>query len=411
MRLSRPMTMSHILYDAIVRGRFRQVQYLVNSGIPLDGTDSPCSLVAALHIVNGRTRDRFFRFLLNSGADYNCFDGRTGRNVLSWACLLERTNEVKTLLSFAPGDIDMDARDFGGHAALHHSVSTGSVPLVRLLLKHLIKYGLSADVAAQNGLTPYQYAQKLGFRDIADVLRNEGFASMHRISIIGALPRITEEQPRYVSKDALRKCIAGDLPLQHRGFACQRQLELSTEAKQNVAEKVQRKGHVRFVGLRLRKPEPKSLKCAAKSLDSGMQTHIKFHSEAKLYGRISSNASRRITQVNRELCNINLPSMIDAVSLEMSPSFRAPVKTTQTHSKDFAVRRSESNVHRGATSHPTDIHSIVLAAASLKRKAAFRQSISSDHDAAMRHPTDTVRSAVEKFKSKNGAHVPHKEDA
>ena len=405
--------MSHILYDAIVRGRFRQVQYLVNSGIPLDGTDSPCSLVAALHIANGRTRDRFFRFLLNSGADYNCFDGRTGRNVLSWACLLERTNEVKTLLSFAPGDIEMDARDFGGHAALHHSVSTGSVPLVRLLLKHLNKYGLSTDVAAQNGLTPCQYAQKLGFRDIADVLRNEGFASMHRLSIIGALPRITEEQPRCVSKDALRKCIAGDLPLRHRGFACQRQLELSTEAKQNVADKVPRKGHVRFVGLRLRKPEPKSaLKSVSKSLDSAVQTHIKFHSEAKLYGRISSNASRMITHVNRELCNISLPSMIDAVSLEMSPSFRATVKTTQTPSKDFAMHRSVSIVHRGAAaSHPTDIHSIVLAAASLKRKAAFRQSVSSDHDVALRHPTDTVRHAVEKFKSKNGHPVPRKEDA
>ena len=401
MHLSLPVTMSHVLYDAVVNGRFRQVQYLINSGVPLDGPESPSCLVAALHIPNGRTRDRFFRFLLNSGANYNCVERRTGRNVLTCACTLDRLNEVKMLLSFAPGDIEMNTRDFCGYTALHHSVSTGNVHLVRLLLRHLMKYGLSTDVAAHNGLSPYQYAQKLGFQNVADVLRNEGFASVHRLSIIGQLPSIAEEHPQYVvDKDTLRTSIAGGWPLHPGGFVCQRQLELAGEAKPTPAVKhpPRTQGHVRFVGLR--NPQPRYVNTLAKSLDSGLQTTLKRHSESNTYGRVSSNASRRIIQGKKERRNIDLPSMIGAISLEMSPSYRAPAGKVPPIMGDNAAHEADSHLRERLASNTFNANSNVLATSGSKQKTPRQQSVSHGHESTTPHPCDIVRAAVEKFKRK-----------
>ena len=403
--------MSPVLYDAIIHGRFRQVQYLINSGVPIDGPNSQCALDAALHIPNGRTRDRFFRFLLSCGANYNCVDRETGRNVFATACKLERVKELKTLLSFAPGDIDMNARDAYGYTALHHAVSTGSVSLVQLIVTNLMRYGLSADVTSHGGLTPYQYAQRFGFYNIADILRQEGFASVHRLSIVGTLPRIAEETTRRVGKDVLRSSIAGGRSLHHGGFVCQRQQQLATAAKQTRDDKhpPNRPRHPRFVGLSKRQTQLTNP--VTTSLDSGLQAVIKFHSEPNAYGRISSDALRRISRMNRQHRDVDLPSIIDVVSLEMSPSYRAPAEHIVPIIRDSRVQKKQSVVLERLASNASNLNIAVPALSAPKRTSSSGLSEAHGRESPTRHPSAMVQAAVETFKRNIASPMPRKGDS
>ena len=171
--------MASALFDAIQTGRFRQVKFLLDNGVSIKTKNFQGQnlLVSCLHIGEPELRTKMFKFLLKRGVDCCDVDKKTGRDVLGWCCALDRDAETAALLQAAAGDINLNRFDHHGLTCLHHATKTGNTDLVQLLLNIFKKYHLSVDIADKEGLTPYLYAQRLGFYDIAAMLLEEGNAS------------------------------------------------------------------------------------------------------------------------------------------------------------------------------------------------------------------------------------------
>ena len=170
--------MSRGLTQAILSGRFTHVKYLVDSGICLNlkTLKHESVLITALKIGDFNKRIRFFGFLISRGADCCAVDTLAGRDVLSWACVLQRTEEIKVLLSHALCDINFRHQDLGGYSALHHAVIAGNEEITRLLVSTMQKFHVSVDIKDNWGVTPYHHATGLGFFKIANILIKEGGA-------------------------------------------------------------------------------------------------------------------------------------------------------------------------------------------------------------------------------------------
>ncbi len=104
-------------------------------------------------------------------------DKTTGRDVLAWAASLGRDAQINTILELCLQDINILRPDRENMTSIHHAVISGNIRAVQALLIVCNKYRLNIDLGDNKGLTPYIYARKLGYHDIAELLVTMGAAS------------------------------------------------------------------------------------------------------------------------------------------------------------------------------------------------------------------------------------------
>ncbi|XP_046352463.2 uncharacterized protein LOC124132555 isoform X1 [Haliotis rufescens] len=173
------MSVSNNLFYAVLKARFQKTRFLLDRFTDVNSRNDfgYNTLVAALHIEHDVKRHKMFTMLIRHGADPERKDLTHGRNTLSWACHLGRELQVEHLLLDYGGDMDLAERDNDGLTALHHATHAGCLTIVKLLIQTFLKYRLSVDVQDNRGMTPYVHARRLGFKEIAEILRQEGSAS------------------------------------------------------------------------------------------------------------------------------------------------------------------------------------------------------------------------------------------
>ena len=174
--------MTNRFHEAVARCRVQQVKSMLSSGVAINCKNSQGEpvLLQALRIDSAIKRRRMFTFLLHHGADGLDVDTNTGRDVLTWACVLARTDQVKHLLKSAPGAFDFKRKDLMGNTALHYGVESRDAGVVKTLAVEMNRLWVSVDILNDSGLTPYLLANKLGLQSIADILRIYGRASPHQ---------------------------------------------------------------------------------------------------------------------------------------------------------------------------------------------------------------------------------------
>ena len=91
-------------------------------------------------------------------------------DVLSWAARLGRADQVRTIIELTASDIDVLRKDNDFQTSLHHAVISGNIKAVQPIAEACSRYKLNIDVCDRHGLTPYLYARKLGYCDIAEML-------------------------------------------------------------------------------------------------------------------------------------------------------------------------------------------------------------------------------------------------
>lgn len=174
--------MSNGLYEAVTECRFKQLQFLVESGLSVNhkNTHDQHTLVAALQIEHDVKRNRMIRYLLKHKANCRTVDNKTKRDIFMWACFLGRTSEAQMILSLIEDDFDFHRKDIYGRTALHYATMRGNAELVEFICKKMAKYDLTVDVRDLEGFTPFLMAKRLGFDDCANILLQEGMASAYQ---------------------------------------------------------------------------------------------------------------------------------------------------------------------------------------------------------------------------------------
>ncbi|XP_076458392.1 uncharacterized protein LOC143292094 [Babylonia areolata] len=182
---------SNSLFHAVLKGRLRGTHYLLERTASVNGRNDygHSVLTAALHVDDDKRRQQLFRLLLERGADPFFRDASHQRNVLHWACLMGRVQQVRTLLREVGGDVELGAKDKDMYTALHYAVMEGHMPVVILLVAAHRKFGVSVDMPDKMGLTPYNHAKRLGFREVAEHLHTEGQASQGHGDALFRTPR------------------------------------------------------------------------------------------------------------------------------------------------------------------------------------------------------------------------------
>ncbi|PFX20504.1 Ankyrin repeat and KH domain-containing protein mask [Stylophora pistillata] len=105
-------------------------------------------------------RWRQARLLIEAGSDIN-WKGQDKRSaIMEWV------------------DYNLNAVDRNGNTALFHTITVGDVSIVKMIVKKLKHYGLSVDTQNSKGETPLIHALKLGHTQCADILIEEGKASL-----------------------------------------------------------------------------------------------------------------------------------------------------------------------------------------------------------------------------------------
>lgn len=203
------MTMANSFFQAVIKGSINKVKHQLNRGHSINSKNdygmSP--LVAALHIEDDMRRSRMFCLLLEKGCSYKTRDVSHDRPVLHWACVLGQVPEVKTLLEETAGDIKLSEKDGEGYTALHHAVKIGSLPIVQSLVDYHVKFGVSVDLPDKMGLTPYIHARRLGYRDVATILREQGLASLGHGDNLFRSPREWSQIGKFERRKAIELSI------------------------------------------------------------------------------------------------------------------------------------------------------------------------------------------------------------
>lgn len=170
--------MGNHLFKSVFKCRFKKVKLLLDKGFNVNTKNDYGYnvLVAALHIESEIHRGKMFKFLLDRQADPLGKDPKYERTVLSWACLLGRLNEVVMIFQRFKGEFDLVDKDKDGMTALHHATQGGHLEVVRAVVQEMRRFRLSVDIPDKLGLSPYLHARRLGFTEIAEVLREEGKA-------------------------------------------------------------------------------------------------------------------------------------------------------------------------------------------------------------------------------------------
>ncbi|KAJ8319514.1 hypothetical protein KUTeg_004605 [Tegillarca granosa] len=167
--------MGNHLFKSVFKCRFKKVKLLLDKGFNVNTKNDYGYnvLVAALHIESEIHRGKMFKFLLDRQADPLGKDPKYERTVLSWACLLGRLNEVVMIFQRFKGEFDLVDKDKDGMTALHHATQGGHLEVVRAVVQEMRRFRLSVDIPDKLGLSPYLHARRLGFTEIAEVLREE----------------------------------------------------------------------------------------------------------------------------------------------------------------------------------------------------------------------------------------------
>ena len=111
------------------------------------------------------------------------------------------------LLEETAGDIKLSETDGEGYTALHHAVKIGSLPIVQTLVDYHVKFGVTVDIPDKMGLTPYIHARRLGYRDVAGVLREQGLASLGHGDNLFRSPREWSQIGKFERKKAIELSI------------------------------------------------------------------------------------------------------------------------------------------------------------------------------------------------------------
>ena len=170
------------LFQAVNDGRLRQARYILESGLNpnLKGDQGYSVLVEALHIEDELTRDRMFRLLLKHGASVYSLDHVSGRDVLTWACKLDRSRETRLVLREGRNGLVLHRQDEVGRCALHYAVLHGNLGITELLSTEMSRFRLSVDIYDAQGFTPYLLACRKGHHQCAKVLVEIGNASTNQ---------------------------------------------------------------------------------------------------------------------------------------------------------------------------------------------------------------------------------------
>lgn len=165
------------LAHAVHERRWRQARLLIEIGCSVNGKNAQgrTSLIEMCFVDNQDTAAGLTRVLLEKGADIDAIDN-DGRTALSNACLLHRTKLFSLLIKYI--DYDLNSADKDGNTALFHAITAGDVLVVKELIAKMLHFGLKVDILNAKGETPLIYALKSKKLEIADVLINEGKASL-----------------------------------------------------------------------------------------------------------------------------------------------------------------------------------------------------------------------------------------
>ena len=117
---------------------------------------------------------------MRHGADIHAMDEVTGRDILSWACFLDRTSEVATLMRITHGDLPLTVRDHLGFTPLHYAAITGNREVTRMLCEVMVRHRLPVDIVDAQAVTPYIHAKRRHLPQVADILVSVGGASPHQ---------------------------------------------------------------------------------------------------------------------------------------------------------------------------------------------------------------------------------------
>ena len=142
-------------------------------------------------------------------------------DVLSWAARLGRADQVRTIIQLTASDIDMLRKDKDFKTSLHHAVISGNIKAVQPIAEACSRYKLNIDICDKHGLTPYLYARKLGYYDIAEMLAMvskastlifdaKSFKSAEEWAVEGARERMTQAKIK-MHKQKMSRKIGGQL--------------------------------------------------------------------------------------------------------------------------------------------------------------------------------------------------------
>ncbi|KAK6170531.1 hypothetical protein SNE40_018905 [Patella caerulea] len=167
------------LYQNVLHGRIRSIKALLGRKLDINAKNDfgENVLIAALRVRDNSKRIRIFQYLLKKGADVHYKDEKNNRSVLSWICVLKCDGELEVFLRDFGAELDLKEKDNDGYTALHHATKVNSCPIVTSLVNLYVRYHVSVDIPDNQGFTPYILARRLGYRDIANVLKDVGKAS------------------------------------------------------------------------------------------------------------------------------------------------------------------------------------------------------------------------------------------
>ncbi|XP_025110657.1 uncharacterized protein LOC112574059 [Pomacea canaliculata] len=157
------------LCDIMRLGYLQQVRMLVELGADMEVKDASgrTPLMLTAYVQPEDWGVGVARLLIESGVNMAARD-RHGMNVLHHACVYERLELAKVLLSAL--DFDMTQSDKSGNTALHYAAIAGNVRLVQLLLDYLARYRLPAEKINKQGRSPLDEAILSGSAQCATLL-------------------------------------------------------------------------------------------------------------------------------------------------------------------------------------------------------------------------------------------------
>ena len=151
---------SDSMHDALESGRLGKIRRLLDRGGDVNERNE--LLQTPLEVASMQGKLEIARILIKYSADVN------SREIDGWTPLHSAASfghiDVVQLLLDNGADIHATQRE--GFSALHIASGSGHIEIVQLLLEQ----GANAQIRDVHGMTPSQYALRLGFRDIARFL-------------------------------------------------------------------------------------------------------------------------------------------------------------------------------------------------------------------------------------------------
>lgn len=165
------------LSQAIRNKRWRQARLLIEAGSDINwrGHNKRTPIMDVCFLDDEEKACGLAKMLLENGAELG-FQDVQGLTALSYACILKRKKLVTIFLQCV--DYNLNAADQDANTALFHAITVGDLPIVKMIVKKLKHYGLSVDTQNNRGETPLIHALKIGHAQCADVLIEEGKASL-----------------------------------------------------------------------------------------------------------------------------------------------------------------------------------------------------------------------------------------